>query len=466
MYYNAEEQVFYVVDAAIDAFRKINKSGTQIAVVQPQVGGSNYVPNAGDMGSDVNITYVVPIDISVVNSGSSERLSSFSFDFDDNGGAVTGAQMMYQGSIISDGDVIRVNTNAGLAYARVDVDGTNQIWTINFLVDSVGVNDNTANNTVTSVTNASDFEAKVSTAQNNDFSIDITGYASLPNSATVTLQHTSSVTVDINNDPVTVDSQVDSISGTNYIFASSDFAFSDADSGDSIQAIRIDTLPSDGTLQLYDGSTWNNLTINDVVTVTQLNSGYLRYSNSGVASNIDSTTFDYEVHDGANYSNTATMTVTIGYTYTGTTGVDTLTGGAGNDQLNAGPGDDLLIGAGGSDNLRGHLDNDIFKWNAGDEGTVTNPAVDTIENGFVLGNNLDQLDLQSMLTGESDNTIANYLSFNYSGSNTTIDVMPNGDGNVTQQIVINNTDLTAGNSLTDLEILTNLLNNNQLIIDH
>jgi len=360
--------------------------------------------------------------------------------------------------------VIRINTNAGLANARVDVDGANQIWTINFLVTAGGIDDNTANNTVTSVTNTSDFEAKISTTQANDFNIDITGYASVPNSSVVTLQHTTSVYVDINDDPITTNSQVDSIDGTNYIFTTDDFNFSDADPSDSLQAIRVDTLPSAGLLQLYDGSTWNNLTIDDVVTVNQLNSGYLRYNNSGVAGGTSSTTFDYQVHDGANYSNTATMEVTIGRTYTGTSGIDTLTGGAGNDTLDALDGNDILIGGGGNDLLAGGAGNDTFKWNTGDEGTVAAPAIDTVT-GFVQGNNLDVLDLQSMLVGENSSNLANYLSFNYSGSNTTIDVMPNGDGNVTQQIVVTGVDLTQNNVLTDVEIINNLLNNNQLITD-
>ena len=43
--------------------------------------------------------------------------------------------------------------------------------------------------------------------------------------------------------------------------------------------------------------------------------------------------------------------------------------------------------------------------------------------------------------------------------------MPNGDGNVTQQIVVTGVDLTQNNVLTDVEIINNLLNNNQLITD-
>ena len=101
-----------------------------------------------------------------------------------------------------------------------------------------------------------------------------------------------------------------------------------------------------------------------------------------------------------------------------------------------------------------------YKWGV----YIVNPAVDTVS-GFVQGNNLDKLDFQSLLVGEDNSSLSNYLSFNYSGANTTISIRPNGDSEMTQQVIISGIDLTSGNTLTDLEIINNLLDDNQLIID-
>ena len=150
-------------------------------------------------------------------------------------------------------------------------------------------------------------------------------------------------------------------------------------------------------------------------------------------------------------------------------GDDQLDGGAGNDTLLGGEGDDILIGGAGNDSLLGGAGIDIFALESGDEGTVGSPAVDTIED-FVTGANGDVLDLSDMLQGEDLGSLADYFEFSYdavSGDTTiSIDVDGNsGTFDTSQQIVLNDVDLTAGGTLSNQDILDNLLNNGNLIVD-
>jgi len=176
-------------------------------------------------------------------------------------------------------------------------------------------------------------------------------------------------------------------------------------------------------------------------------------------------------------------------TLSGGAGDDTLSGGAGNDTLIGGEGSDTLIGGEGSDTLIGGLGDDIltggtnqalefdtFKWQAGDDGVVGTPAVDTITD-FELGDfaNLgasaqgDVLDLSDLLNGEESGSLDNCLSFEYDGANTIASIDPEGNGNVTtnatQTITLQGIDITSNNTLTDTQVIDNLIANQNITVD-
>ena len=139
---------------------------------------------------------------------------------------------------------------------------------------------------------------------------------------------------------------------------------------------------------------------------------------------------------------------------------------SGNDILSGGAGNDNLTGGGGNDTLTGGSGIDTFVWQSGDQGTIQTPAVDTITD-FNVGSGGDVLDLSGLLEGEnhpSAAVLANYLSFSLVGNDTHINIQPNANGNVTQQIVLQNVDLTAGGA-SDQSIINNLLTNNQIVTD-
>lgn len=178
------------------------------------------------------------------------------------------------------------------------------------------------------------------------------------------------------------------------------------------------------------------------------------------------------------------------------TGSDILEGGAGNDVLHAGSGTDVLVGGPGDDTLTGgNGENvvDVFVWRLGDQGSAGTPAVDTI-NDFgtsAAGSNAvggDVLNLGDLLQGEAvgpsngAGNLANYLHFSVSGGNTTtIHISHTGGfagdshtvGNSyasaaeTQQIILNGVNLQSlySGATTDQQIITQLLNNNKLVVN-
>ncbi|WP_415885377.1 type I secretion C-terminal target domain-containing protein [Neptuniibacter sp. QD37_6] len=198
-------------------------------------------------------------------------------------------------------------------------------------------------------------------------------------------------------------------------------------------------------------------------------------SGINVGVDVDGTAIDMnfalDVVDADGDTNSGTLNVTVLPDIVGTDNAETLTADDGDSALFGLGGNDILIGGAGDDLLIGGDGEDTFVWNAGDDGTDVAPAVDTIadfQTGFVSGSVDDVLDLKDMLDGETEATLENFLSFSSDGTDTTIDVDPNGvnAGGVTQQIVLKDMDLTQGGTLTDADIIAGLLANNNLDVDN
>ncbi|WP_420271253.1 type I secretion C-terminal target domain-containing protein [Moritella viscosa] len=104
---------------------------------------------------------------------------------------------------------------------------------------------------------------------------------------------------------------IDAIEDTPYILSVSDFNFTDSDANDALVSIRIDSLPSDGELQLYDGSSWNSVTNGQTISIADINADNLRFVNDEHESGQDYSDFDFSVSDGAEWSNSVTATVNV-----------------------------------------------------------------------------------------------------------------------------------------------------------
>ena len=146
--------------------------------------------------------------------------------------------------------------------------------------------------------------------------------------------------------------------------------------------------------------------------------------------------------------------------------------GAGNDALvsSAASGGDTLIGGAGNDMLTGGAGADTFVWKLADRGTLANPARDVINdfNTAIYASGGDRLDLRDILQGTATTATAldSYLDFSKQGSDTVINVRPNGaGGEMTQQIVLQGVDLTSNGTLSDQTIIQDLLTKGKLLSD-
>ncbi len=141
----------------------------------------------------------------------------------------------------------------------------------------------------------------------------------------------------------------------------------------------------------------------------------------------------------------------------GNDGFNIIYGGAGNDLLIGGNGDDYLYGDTGSGDDSG---SDTFLWQQGETG------LDTI---YGFDKNQDILDLSDLLQGEDINNLDNYLDFKFENGSTLIEIDIDGDGSGPDQtIVLNGVDLKLNNSLSDEQVIQNLLNDDGhtvLIVD-
>jgi VCBS repeat-containing protein len=107
----------------------------------------------------------------------------------------------------------------------------------------------------------------------------------------------------VNDAPQSSGGSVDATEGLATTFSAADFAFSDPDTGDSLQSVRIDTLPAAGSLQLSGTA----VTAGQVIAVANI--ANLTYT---PADDDDSTrSFTFSVSDGTDWSASATMSLDV-----------------------------------------------------------------------------------------------------------------------------------------------------------
>jgi len=202
--------------------------------------------------------------------------------------------------------------------------------------------------------------------------------------------------------------------------------------------------------------------------------------------NYTASTSVFDLDTNSTVVKTSTGTVTVSRDASGTmngtgadnilvdtsTGATTMDAGAGNDALvsSAASGGDTLIGGAGNDMLTGGAGADTFVWKLADRGTLANPARDVINdfNTAIYASGGDRLDLRDILQGTATTATAldSYLDFSKQGSDTVINVRPNGaGGEMTQQIVLQGVDLTSNGTLSDQTIIQDLLTKGKLLSD-
>jgi len=165
---------------------------------------------------------------------------------------------------------------------------------------------NSSNGEIT-LNSAADFETQSS------YSINV-GVSDDGGATTVSEAVVINVT-DQNDAPTASGGTVTVAADTTYSFQISDFGFSDVDaSSDTLQSVRIDTLPMVGTFILSGVA----VLAGDEIAVADITAGNLAFITAADAAGAGYASFTYSVSDGTAYSATpATMTVNAGYSLTG-----------------------------------------------------------------------------------------------------------------------------------------------------
>ena len=74
----------------------------------------------------------------------------------------------------------------------------------------------------------------------------------------------------VNDVPTASNNTVSTQEDTPYVFSTSDFGYTDADDDDALVSVKITTLEDAGALQYYNGSAWVDVTLNQVITATDM----------------------------------------------------------------------------------------------------------------------------------------------------------------------------------------------------
>ena len=102
----------------------------------------------------------------------------------------------------------------------------------------------------------------------------------------------------VNDVPTASDKTITTNEDTAHVFSASDFGYTDADDDDALVSVKITGLEDAGALQYYNGSAWVDVTVNQVITATDIAANNLRFNPAANENGSSYTTFDFTVNDG------------------------------------------------------------------------------------------------------------------------------------------------------------------------
>ena len=122
----------------------------------------------------------------------------------------------------------------------------------------------------------------------------------------------------VNEGPTGADATITLSEDTSHTLSPANFGFSDVDAGDSLSAVRIDTLPTAGTLTLSGGA----VTAGQVVSAADITAGRLVFSPAAEANGTGYASLTFSVQDSHNTYDTAPNTLTFTVTAVNDTPTD------------------------------------------------------------------------------------------------------------------------------------------------
>ncbi len=272
-------------------------------------------------------------------------------DFSLDGVTVTSAG----GAVISTGDTISVS---GTDIGTVTTDGQGG----NTLLITFTSTDATPDRIQALIRN---IYYSAPTSDTRIFVLTVTDAASDSGSAT-SAENTVTVSLARNKAPAAADNFISMESDTTHVFSVDEFGFSDADAGDTLQQVRIVSLPVDGALRL-SGS---DVAASQVIPAADISAGSLTFAAPGSEFY---TGFEFQVHDGRDYSS-GSFTMMIDVVLPSPPPDDSLDSGDTVPEGDAGINDgdtieNVTIGAGGAATNSGTINN------LNNAGTVTGGIV-------------------------------------------------------------------------------------------
>jgi uncharacterized delta-60 repeat protein len=147
--------------------------------------------------------------------------------------------------------------------------------------------------------------------------------------------------VGVNDAPSGKDSSAMSVANTPYVLGARNFGFTDAEDGATLTAVRIDTLPTSGSLRLQDVA----VVAGQSIAASELLAGRLIFTGNGQAG---PASLLFSVQDSTGTASTARNMLTF------ETFVPTLKGTAGNDLLVGTAAADKIFGGAGTDTVQLH----------------------------------------------------------------------------------------------------------------
>src|SRR4051812_9081567 len=97
----------------------------------------------------------------------------------------------------------------------------------------------------------------------------------------------------VNDAPTAANATLNGTEDTDYVFAATDFGFSDVD-GDTMASVKITTLQSAGTLKLSG----TDVVLNDVITKASIDAGNLKFKSALNGNGATYATIGFKVDDG------------------------------------------------------------------------------------------------------------------------------------------------------------------------
>ncbi|MBX9660986.1 MAG: tandem-95 repeat protein, partial [Nitrospiraceae bacterium] len=143
------------------------------------------------------------------------------------------------------------------------------------------------------------------TATSHSVTVRVTDSGGLTYDETFTINLTN-----VNEAPTGADAAVTIAEDTSHTLTTANFGFSDVDAGDSLSAVRIDSLPSAGSLTLSGVA----VMAGEVVTVADITAGNLVFTPAADANGTGYASFTFSVRDSNNAYDTAPNTLTVNVT--------------------------------------------------------------------------------------------------------------------------------------------------------